>query len=374
MLIPTLLCLFLFTYLLACRYFRFRRLKYILSKYNNVQLDYRTAQEITLITTTFDMPYIIGLSVSFALFRTYGIPTISRLLVQTNQLAQLDIAGRRAEDTGVLLSECFLSDLDSYRARMALARINYLHSLYKNNISNDDMLYTLSLFMIEPIQWSKKYDWRPLTPIEEEARFLYMKEMGERMGIKDIPSTLKEIEEWSHNYEVEHMIYSKNNQICGEATLELMLSLYPTWMRNFARKALLSLVDERLRLSMGFEESPLWIKRLMTLILNIRAFLLLHCTLPRIYPDDRGQSPKSCPMNDDGRYQRTSYVFEPWYVKETWLKKVLPFISKRPGPQYKSHGFIAEELGPEKLAGKGVEAMKKDAEKMKERAIVQCDL
>jgi hypothetical protein len=272
----------------------------------------------------------------------------------------------------LLLGECFLFDLDTHRARMALARINYLHSLYKNNISNDDMLYTLSLFILEPIRWAKKYDWRSLAPIEEEARFIYLKEMGERMKIENIPTTLKEIEEWSDNYEVNYMTYSKDNQICGEATLALMLSFYPNCMQNFVRKALISLIDERLRIAMGFEKSPIWIKRLITTILNIRAFLL-HCTLPRIYPDDNGQGPTSCSMTEDGRYQRTNYIFEPWYVKETWLSKILPLIRKRPGPQYKSHGFKPEELGPEKFAGKGVEAMNKDAKMMEERAILQIE-
>jgi hypothetical protein len=366
----TLIFLLVFTYLLACRYFRFRRIEYILRKYHNVQLDYHKAQDISLLNGLYEVPYIMKLSTSFALFKTYGIPTISRLLVQTNQLAQLDIAGRRAEDTGVLLSECFLFDLDSDRSRMGLARINYIHSLYRKSISNDDMLYTLSLFILEPIRWTDKYDWRSFTSIEEEARFLLWKEIGERMGIENIPSTCKEIEEWSMDYEIKHMIYSKDNQICGEATLALMLSLYPNWMRNFVRKALISLIDERLRLAMGFEEAPLWMKRLSITIFKIRAFLLRHCTLPRIFPDDNGQGPTSCIMNKDGRCQRTSYVFEPWYVKETWFNKLWPFTTKRAGPKYKSQGFKTEELGPEQFSGKGVEAMKKDVEKMKERAIL----
>jgi hypothetical protein len=73
-------------------------------------------------------------------------------------------------------------------------------------------------------------------------------------------------------------------------------------------------------------------------------------------------------MTKDGRYQRTGYIFEPWYVKETWFNTMLPFIKKRPSSKYKSHGFKVEELGPEKFANKGVEAMEKDAENMKERA------
>ncbi|CAF0939241.1 unnamed protein product [Rotaria sordida] len=365
------LILLLFIYLFICHYFRFQRVKYILTKYNHVHLDYHKAQEISLLTSSFDMPYLSQTSTSFALFKTYGIPTISQLLVRTNQLANLDVAGRRAEDTGVLISEFSLHDLDSHRARMALARINYLHSLYKNHISNDDMLYTLSLFILEPIRWAKKYEWRSFISIEEEARFIFWKTIGERMNIENIPLTCKEIEKWSEDYELKHMIYTKNNQICGEATLRLMLSLYPDWMKNFIRKILISVIDERLRLSMGFEEVSFWIKHLTIIIFNIRAFFIRHCTLPRIYPDDFGQGPKSCPMNEYGRYQRTGYVFEPWYVKETWFSKILPFIKKRPGPMYKSQGFKAEEVGPEKFVGKGIEEMEKDAENMKKRAIFQ---
>jgi hypothetical protein len=44
-------------------------------------------------------------------------------------------------------------------------------------------------------------------------------------------------------------------------------------------------------------------------------------------------------------------------------------IGKRPGYEYRSEGFKVDELGPEKLAGKGLEAMKKDAEKMKARVL-----
>ena len=368
--ILTFIFLLIFTYLFACRYFRFRRIQYIVRKYHNVQLDYRTAQDITLLHGEYEMPYMGALSASFALFKTYGIPTISRLLVQTNQLAQMDTAGRRAEDTAVLLNECILYNLDSDRSRMSLARINYIHSLYRKSISNDDMLYTLSLFILEIIRWKNMYEWRSLEPIEIEAHFLLWKEIGERMGIENIPSTYKGIEEWSIDYEIKYMIYSKTNQLCGEATLTLMLSLYPTWMRGFVRKALISLIDERLRLAMGFEEAPLWVKRLATTMFKIRAFLLRYCSLPRIYPEDLGQGPDSCVINKHGKYQRTGYTFEPWYVKETWFSKLWPFSTIRPGPKYKSDGFKTEELGPEQFAGKGVEAMKKDAEKMKERAII----
>ena len=42
--------------------------------------------------------------------------------------------------------------------------MNWLHSRY--NISNDDMLYTLSVFVTSPDKWLGLYDWRGLTELE----------------------------------------------------------------------------------------------------------------------------------------------------------------------------------------------------------------
>jgi hypothetical protein len=54
------------------------------------------------------------------------------------------------------------------RAISALSRINYIHGIYQKDglISNDDMLYTLSLFAVEPRNWIARYEWRDLTDME----------------------------------------------------------------------------------------------------------------------------------------------------------------------------------------------------------------
>lgn len=51
------------------------------------------------------------------------------------------------------------------RRDIALQRMNELHGKYA--IRNGDYLYTLSLFIAEPIKWINKYEWRKLDPIEE---------------------------------------------------------------------------------------------------------------------------------------------------------------------------------------------------------------
>lgn len=73
--------------------------------------------------------------------------------------------------------------------------MNALHSRYR--ISNDDYLYTLSTFIVEPAAWARKFEWRALTPLEEQAFFVFFKEIGRRMGIQDIPDELEELRTWA---------------------------------------------------------------------------------------------------------------------------------------------------------------------------------
>jgi len=46
--------------------------------------------------------------------------------------------------------------------------MNYLHGMHQKagTISNDDLLYTLALFVLEVDKWIGLYEWRPLTPME----------------------------------------------------------------------------------------------------------------------------------------------------------------------------------------------------------------
>lgn len=101
--------------------------------------------------------------------RTYGIPSISKLLCETQQLGHVDYAGRRFADTVVLIVEFLANSPTSERANAAISRMNYLHGRYQKagKISNDDLLYTLSLFILEVERWVRVYDWRELTPMEK---------------------------------------------------------------------------------------------------------------------------------------------------------------------------------------------------------------
>lgn len=111
---------------------------------------------------------IIDTSVQFALFKTYGIPTISQLLVATKEFSTPENASKRYADTGVLIQEFTTWNPKNERTIKAIARMNYIHSRYQKagKISNDDLLYTLSVFITEPISWVRKFEWRPMSDME----------------------------------------------------------------------------------------------------------------------------------------------------------------------------------------------------------------
>jgi hypothetical protein len=181
-------------YWILCRTLRWRRAAFIANKFKNrdpYSLNVDEAQWIVEQIVQLEMSKISRLSTAFALFRTYGITTIAELLLKyapspafpsqlrfdfmtlvcydsgngrTAQLLDVKTGGRRYVDTGVLISEFSSYPFTSERHARAIARMNWIHEQYR--ISNDDKLYTLSVFVTSPARWLEKYDWRPLTELE----------------------------------------------------------------------------------------------------------------------------------------------------------------------------------------------------------------
>lgn len=176
-----LLCVFLYTLLTA--FLRNYRLRSTLKKFPYTtrpslsQMTDNDAYEIQASLFQLEFPFTCLKALQFALFRTYGIPSISKLLVATSQLSDIATASKRYADTAVLIRE-FMSHRPAHpRTLEAIARMNYIHSLYQKSgaIRDDDMLFTLSLFALEPIRWVERYEWRNLEEFERCALGVFWK-------------------------------------------------------------------------------------------------------------------------------------------------------------------------------------------------------
>jgi hypothetical protein len=160
-------------------------------------------------------------------------------------------------------------DPSSERAQTAIARTKFLHQGYRasGKILEDDMLYTLSLFALEPIRFVKMYEWREMTEMERCAVGTYWKSLGDALGIsyEILPSGktgfrdgihwLEEIREWSLRYEVKHMKPHPRNKEIADRTIDVLVYNLPRFVKPFGLYFVSFLMDERLRSAMMYDTS-----------------------------------------------------------------------------------------------------------------------
>jgi hypothetical protein len=214
----------------------------------------------------YEFPTTISSATFFALFKAYGIPSISSLLCQTGQFSSLATVDKRNVDTSCLLLEAVLNEPGSPRAFEAIARINYLHSGYLQNgkITEQDMLYTISLFALEPSRWVKKYEWRDLTSEELCAIGTIWKQLGEALGVKydllagsrngwkDGLEWLEELDQWSLEYQEAKMVPAVSNKTVADAQIYHMTwSLSKRW-QSIVSQTIAAILENRLREAMMY--------------------------------------------------------------------------------------------------------------------------
>jgi len=195
------------------------------------------AEQIYRILATHEFPWDMNQALSFALFRTYAVPSIGRLLAETDEFTER--TQKRYDDTGLLLDAVLEHGLGSADGRAAVRRINQMHGRY--DISAEDMRYVLATFVVVPTRWLDRYGWRPLHEAEKVASANYYRRLGWHLGIRDVPRTYREFAEQLDAYERANFAYDAGARAVADATLELMTTFPPNsyapagLVRRFAR-------------------------------------------------------------------------------------------------------------------------------------------
>lgn len=271
----TYLCiLFAVLYPLLCALFRNDRLRSTLETYpyttrrSFASMTDDDAMRIQQILSELEFPFTFEKSVQFALFRSYGIPTVSKLLVATSQFTEPSTACKRYTDTALLISEFMAHEPLAHRTREAIGRMNYIHSHYRKSgkILDDDMLYTISLFASEPVRWIDRYEWRKLEDFEKCAIGTFWKSVGDAMEIsweklasgtggpdgtwKDGLQFWEELTGWSLAYEKEYMRPDVNINKTAEETVTILLWGVPKALKPAGKHLVSALMDDRLRTAM----------------------------------------------------------------------------------------------------------------------------
>lgn len=265
--------------------------------------------EIIRNLSLYEFPWDTLQALSFALFRTYAVPSIGGLLDRTG--AFTGDTQKRYDDTALLLEVAFVEGFESRQGKAALRRINQMHKMY--DISNDDMVYVLSTFVVVPARWIAEFGWRPLEENEIRAGVRYYRELGRRMGIRDIPETYDDFARLMDDYEAAHFAYDAGSARVAASTLELLASFYPVPLRRAVDLFSRSLMEPELLAAFDLPEPGRAARRLARLALKLRArFVALLpprrrptrvAEMPRIksYPDgfvveEMGTFAPGCPV------------------------------------------------------------------------------
>lgn len=344
------------------------------------------AYRIQQVVAELEFPFTFEKALQFALFRTYGIPSISSLLVATSQLSNQATAPKRYVDTTVLIKEFMGHPPTSARTLEAIGRMNYLHGHYRNRgrISDDDMLYTLALFALEPIRWINRYEWRQLEDFEKCAMGTFWKSIGDAMKIPydalllqsgnkpnrnqdqyfiDGLHWLDELSEWAEGYEQRAMKPNPDNHNTAEQTTLLLLWNVPAALKPLGKAIVSTLMDTRLRTAMIYADPPPFLAKLVPALLKTRAFCVRHFFLPRpsfLAVHHTSRDPTS---SESGRYTLSHYDNEPFYIEPTfwrrwgpgtWAMRMMGLpLPGDDGNRFSPEGYKVSEVGPHRF-GKGV--------------------
>ncbi|MER7015539.1 oxygenase MpaB family protein [Saccharopolyspora sp. NPDC000359] len=230
----------------------------------------RDCEEIYRLLSEYEFPWDITKALEFALFRTYAVPSIGRLLDRTGEFARCP--QKRYDDTLMILYEIFHWGTGSDRGRAALEQLNAIHGRYR--ISNDDYLYTLSTFVVTPVRWIEQFGWRRLHPHEIKALTNTMRRMGEGMKISGVPDTYDEFARLFDDYERERFGFDVGGRRVADATLELFGSWYPSMLSPAVVRAARFLMDPHLLGAFGFPQVSRFGRKAAELGLRLRAQLI----------------------------------------------------------------------------------------------------
>ena len=379
-------------YTSICHALRFRRIEKLQQKYGfgtpaRPSLGGMTDQEAYEIQTEIaeaEFPALFEKGLQLALFRTYGIPSISKLLVQTAQLSTSENVAKRYADTAVIITEIYSNAPSGERGIEAFARLNYLHGHYikQGRISNDDMLYTLALFMNHPCEWINKYEWRQMTDMEVCAVATFHKSMGEALDIHFdvLPSSklgwadglqfYRELDAWAKKYEEKHMLPSKDNYDTAIKTRDLLFSTVPAFTHGLIGQVISAVMDDRLREAIMFEPAHSATHSLLSLFMSARRFFLRHLALPRFnFQRNKSLSKETSP---EGRRWITIWSTTPHYVKPSLWNRFGPsgiyqllIGGPRPGDKGMCpEGYLRSNVGPRAFEGKGKDMFEREKQRI----------
>ncbi|MDG6101555.1 DUF2236 domain-containing protein [Dactylosporangium aurantiacum] len=239
-------------------------------------VDYLLIHQLTLRE---EFPWDMRMAFNLAFNRSFALPRVARELVRTGRV--LSEPRRRADDTGIIMYEILLHGFEHPRGRLALRLLKEAHRHV--TADNDDSVYVLAALAVVPMRWLQRYGWRPPARQEREAAARYYREVGLRMGVRDIPTGYGALEDWFDAYEAAHLRHTPEAERIERTTRQLLRGRIPAPLRGAADALIAALYDPPLRRAYAVPDPPAWARVGLHVALRARA-RLLRLAAPRTTP------------------------------------------------------------------------------------------
>jgi hypothetical protein len=110
-----------------------------------------------------------------------------------------------------------------------------------------------------------------LSESEKQASYYFWREIGRRMGIRDIPESLEAYDKFNRAFEAAQFRYSPDNEIIARATRNLLLSWFlpkPLW--KVGAPFVHAMLDDHLLDAVGLKPAPRWLQITVRGLLRLR--------------------------------------------------------------------------------------------------------
>jgi len=230
----------------------------------------RDFARISYLSICFDFPWDVIHSLDLALLKGSCVPSISGLQARTGEFTER--TQKRYDDTLLILAHLLESGYDTELGKGAQRQMNRMHHRFE--ISNDDYLYILSTSVLEPIRWNAAYGWRPYSEAEKRAYFLLWIEIGRRMNIRELPSTLDGLSRFHDDYERRRFAYADSNRANAVAMMDMFAGWYPPPLRPIVRAGVRGLLADEVLDALGLDRPHRVTRRVVAGALRLRARVL----------------------------------------------------------------------------------------------------
>ncbi|KAF5967529.1 dephospho kinase protein [Fusarium bulbicola] len=270
--------------------------------------------------------------------------------------------GKRVVDTEILIREVQHNSRLSSRYQTAVARMNYLHSRYRQagKILDEDLLHTLGSSVVEIYGIFKSEEWRPLSDVEKCAVGAVHMALGQDMEIpfRPLPSSstgwkdgihfATELRDWTLRYEENVALPTEAND-------------------RYVRVKIIGVeLGDVMRESLGIESTGPVLSSALSGVKTLRRLALRHFSLPRPAFLASKALPET-PNPDTGLYNLTHFSAEPWYTKPSWWTTYGPGaqiirvlggkLPESVSGKFKPEGYDLTTIGPQPQEGKGMDSM-----------------